>query len=191
MGEDGRERILRAALELFGRDGVAGTTLSSLRAASGVSVGSFYHHFAGKEQVAEALFVESIALYQEAFLAELRSHESARGAVSGVVAFHVRWCVRNRERARFLFTERRPGGGELGERNRVFFRQVREWWRVHVRYEALPDVDAVTAFVIWLGPAQELCRLWLHGQAAEPTDEQVEVVSAAAWRALGGGTDDR
>lgn len=190
MSEAGREKVLRAALELFGRDGVAGTTLSSLREASGVSVGSFYHHFAGKEQVAEALFIDCLAMYQDAFLDELRAHDSARGAVSGVVAFHVRWCREHPEQARFMFTERPSGSTGLAERNRMFFREVRSWWRVQVRHGELIDVDVVTAFVLWLGPAQELSRLWLNGQTRKPDDEQVVSLSEAAWRSVGGNHGD-
>ncbi|MFC6882080.1 MULTISPECIES: TetR/AcrR family transcriptional regulator [Actinomadura] len=186
MGVDGRDRVLRAALELFGRDGAAGTTLSRVRQASGVSVGSFYHHFAGKEQVAEALFVECIGLYQEAFLEELRRHPDARGGVAGAVAFHVGWCMDNVARARFLFTERPPEGGELKERNKAFFGEVRNWWRAHAHYGALPELDLVTAFVLWLGPAQELSRLWLNGAVPEPGDELIERLGEAAWRSLAG-----
>jgi AcrR family transcriptional regulator len=182
--------VLRAALELFGRDGVAGTTLSALRTASGVSVGSFYHHFAGKEQVAEALFVECVALYQDALLAELKGHDSARGAVTGVVAFHVRWCKEHPDRARFMFTERPAASEALDARNRTFFREVRNWWRVHVRHGALSDLDGTTAFVLWLGPAQELCRMWLNGQIPEPGDKQVASLSEAAWRSVGGAHGD-
>ncbi|TMR41955.1 TetR/AcrR family transcriptional regulator [Actinomadura geliboluensis] len=190
MSEAGRDRILRAALEAFGRDGVAGTTLSALRAASGVSVGSFYHHFSGKEQVAEALFVECVSLYQDAFLAELKAHASARGAVTGVVAFHVRWCREHAARARFMFTERPAASDALAERNRAFYREVRAWWRVQARHGALIDVDTMTAFVLWLGPAQELCRFWLNGQGAEPDGGQVEVLSEAAWRSVGSSRGD-
>ncbi|MDL4774466.1 MULTISPECIES: TetR/AcrR family transcriptional regulator [Thermomonosporaceae] len=186
MSEAGRDRILRAALELFGRDGVAGTTLSRLRAASGVSVGSFYHHFAGKEQVAGALFLDCISLYQDAFVVELRRHESAREGVTAMVAFHVRWCVQNPDRARFLFTERQPLGAELKTRNRAFFGEVLGWWRVHVHHGALPELDRVTSLVLWLGPAHELCRLWLNGEIPLPGDEQIGTLSEAAWRSLGG-----
>jgi len=189
VSEAGRERVLRAALELFGRDGVAGTTLSALRAASGVSVGSFYHHFAGKEQVAEALFVECIAMYQDAFLAELKAHDNARGAVSGAVAFHVRWCKEHPDRARFMFTERPAASAALDERNKAFYREVWSWWRVQARHGALIGVDGTTAFVLWLGPAQELCRMWLNGQSAEPSARQIEWLSEAAWRSLGADHD--
>lgn len=45
-GRDGRTRIIEGALRRFSQDGVSATTLASLREESGVSVGSFYHHFA-------------------------------------------------------------------------------------------------------------------------------------------------
>ncbi|MEU5878965.1 TetR/AcrR family transcriptional regulator [Spirillospora sp. NPDC047279] len=191
MNELGRDKVLRAALELFGRDGVAATTLSSLRQAGGVSVGSFYHHFAGKEQVVEALFVECIGLYQAAFLEELRRNDDPRAGVAAVVAFHVRWCMDNPGRARFLFTERPPSGPELAGLNKAFFGEVLSWWRAHVHHGALPELDLVSAYVLWLGPAQELCRLWLNGEVAAPGDEQIARLGRAAWRALEGDSDDR
>jgi AcrR family transcriptional regulator len=190
----GRERILRAALELFGRDGVNGTTLSRLREAGGVSVGSFYHHFASKEQVAEALFVECVERYQADFLVELRKHADPREGVAGVVAFHVRWCMEHPDRARFLFTERPPGGSggsALRGRNQAFHGEVLGWWRAHAHHGALPELDLVTAFVLWLGPAQELCRLWLNGEIPAPDDRQIARLGQAAWRSLEGDRDDR
>ncbi|WP_433337194.1 TetR/AcrR family transcriptional regulator [Spirillospora sp. CA-294931] len=181
-----RDRILRAALELFGRDGVSATTLSRLREASGVSVGAFYHHFAGKEQVAEALFVECVEHYQAGFVAELRRHPGAAEGVPGIVAFHVRWCRDNPERARLLFTERPPA--RVDGPNRTFFAEVMAWWRLQVHHGALPELDLVMVVVLWLGPAQELCRLWLNGEVPEPDDARIRRLGEAALRSLGGET---
>lgn len=183
-GPDGRDKILRAALELFGRDGVAGTTLSRLRTAAGVSVGSFYHHFAGKEQVAAALYLESVEAYQREFLAELRRHAGPADAVAAIVGFHIRWCLAHPDRARFLFTERRPEAPGLAERNQAFYGEVLAWWRAHAHHGVLPALPVATSFVLWLGPAQELCRLWLNGEIPTPDDEQMAVLGEAAWRSL-------
>lgn len=182
----GRERILRAALECFSRDGVAATPLGRLLAESKVSAGSFYHHFSGKEQVAAVLYTETLASYQDGFLRELRRHPDPADAVRAGVAFHVGWCGANRERARFLFTERAPGpeqdgGAELAARNRAFFGEVMDWWRIHRHHGALRDLDITMAHVLWLGPAQELCRLWLSGQVPEPSPDQIALLGEAAW----------
>lgn len=49
--EGARHRILRAAADLFYRQGVHRTTSQDIISASGTSKGSFYHHFKGKEAV--------------------------------------------------------------------------------------------------------------------------------------------
>src|SRR5512139_276442 len=181
----GRERILKAALECFSRDGVAATSLSRLREAAGVSPGSFYHHFPGKEDVTAALFTQIIDGYHQEFLAELRRDPDPARTVRGVVAFHLAWCRAHPAEARFLFTERPPDDGDLRESNQAFFAEVIAWWRTHSHHGALLPVDLTTAYVLWLGPAQELARMWLSGQVREPSPDQIAALGEAAWRCLG------
>ena len=50
-----RERILDAALELFARQGFAGTSVRQLARAVGLRESSLYNHFAGKEAIYHAL----------------------------------------------------------------------------------------------------------------------------------------
>jgi AcrR family transcriptional regulator len=59
------ERLLRAAADLFARDGFAGTSLDAVAAGAGVTKGSLYHHFTGKADLFEAVFER-----QEARLAQ-------------------------------------------------------------------------------------------------------------------------
>jgi AcrR family transcriptional regulator len=188
-GESGQERILRAALECFARQGVSATTLTNLRNAAGVSVGTFYHHFQNKEQVVSALFVNALREYQADFLAELRRHPDPRQALPAIVAFHVDWCARRPDQALFMLTERPPRAGEpgaaaLADQNRTFFSEVTGWWNVQVHHGALRPADPVIISVLWIGPAQELCRHWLSGRIPKPTDDQIALLGEAAWLSL-------
>lgn len=45
------ERILAAAAEILGREGLAATKISRISEVSGVSVGSVYHHFGSKDGI--------------------------------------------------------------------------------------------------------------------------------------------
>jgi TetR/AcrR family transcriptional repressor of nem operon len=59
-----RERIIEVAAAEFRRNGIAGTGLSELMAAAGLTHGGFYRHFASKDQVvaeACAVAVDSVA----------------------------------------------------------------------------------------------------------------------------------
>lgn len=50
----GRERLMKAATDLFRRQGYAGTSVDDICRAAGVTKGAFFHHFPVKEDLAEA-----------------------------------------------------------------------------------------------------------------------------------------
>jgi AcrR family transcriptional regulator len=185
-----REAILEAALACFVEDGVAGAPIEEVCARAGASVGSVYHHFGGKEGLAGAVYVECLAKYQAAFLAALRRHpDDAEGGVRGVVREHLRWCLADSpQAARFLLF---CGDGARGaaaevvrDRNREFFAEVLRWWRPHVRYGALREVDLDLAYALWLGPAQEYCRLRLSERTRVPRRRAEALLADGAWHAL-------
>jgi AcrR family transcriptional regulator len=62
-----RERIVRAALEVFGEKGYHGATIADVVRRSGLSVGAIYTYFAGKEE----LFLHSCDLLSSRGLDEL------------------------------------------------------------------------------------------------------------------------
>lgn len=53
-----RERLLRAAVELFGEQGYAETSVEDLLQATGVARSNFYYHFDGREGLARELVGE-------------------------------------------------------------------------------------------------------------------------------------
>ena len=67
MAKDTKERILSAALELFSRNGYAGTNIRELAEALGMGKSSLYRHFDSKEAIWNALLDEMIAYYAAHF----------------------------------------------------------------------------------------------------------------------------
>ena len=67
MAKDTRERILAIALEKFSQNGYAGTNIRALTASLGLVKSSVYKHFAGKEEIWNALLDGMIAYYDERF----------------------------------------------------------------------------------------------------------------------------
>lgn len=53
-----RERILDAAIELFARQGIAGTSLRQIAQAVGIKESAIYAHFEGKEALCPAIFAQ-------------------------------------------------------------------------------------------------------------------------------------
>ena len=59
------ERIRRAALSLFIKNGIAGTTTKEIAREAGVSEGSIYNHYESKGDLALKLFVSSMEMFRE------------------------------------------------------------------------------------------------------------------------------
>ena len=67
MANDTKERILVAALEMFSKNGYAGTNIRELSAALGLVKSGIYKHYESKEAIWNALLNEMIAYYGEHF----------------------------------------------------------------------------------------------------------------------------
>lgn len=59
------ERIQSAALSLFIKNGIAGTTTKEIAKEAGVSEGSIYNHFESKGDLALKLFISSMEMFRE------------------------------------------------------------------------------------------------------------------------------
>src|ERR1700757_3689981 len=89
---DTRTRILDAALACFLEVGYEQTTIARIRGRSGVSNGTLFHRFPTKEAIADALYVESIASFQQGLWRLLAQRpRSLRAAVRGTIAHQIEW----------------------------------------------------------------------------------------------------
>ena len=67
MANDTKERILAAALEMFSKNGYAGTNIRELSASLGLVKSGVYKHYESKEAIWNALLDQMIAYYAEHF----------------------------------------------------------------------------------------------------------------------------
>lgn len=68
-----RESLLRAALEVFDRRGVARASLSEIAAEAGVTRGALYWHFKSREELFDALFQRLFSEYGLRLASDIRS----------------------------------------------------------------------------------------------------------------------
>jgi AcrR family transcriptional regulator len=184
MATGRRQEILDAALRSFNEKGVAATTVDDVRRLSGASVGSLYHHFGGKEALAEELYLEILRDYQRGFLAVLARERDAERGIKGLVRHHLRWVRRNPERARYLLRGRPPGSDAVRDVNRELFRATAAWLEPHVEAGRVRRLPLDLTYAIMAGPAQEFSRHWLEGRMRSSVREAERELANAAWRAL-------
>jgi len=188
--DDARRRaILDASLELFLEVGVEASAIDDLRRRSGASVGSLYHRFGSKEGIAAAVYVDALRHYQREFVAALTRARDAGDGVRSAVRTHMRWVRENPDRAEFLFNVagadvRRACGTDLRELNNEFFGFVEAWLRRYVDAGEVRALSTDVVYALWLGPSQELARLWLARGRRGSLRTESTVLADAAWRAL-------
>ena len=88
-----RELVFRAAGELFGRQGYAGTTLDQVAAAAGVTKPIVYRHFESKKALYMALLAKhraDLPTFLEGREAEVEDPEEMLGEILGVWLDYVR-----------------------------------------------------------------------------------------------------
>jgi AcrR family transcriptional regulator len=67
LRDETRARIIKAALTLFSAHGYERTTVKAIAEAAGVAQGLMYSHFAGKDELLQAIFQQSIQDVYESF----------------------------------------------------------------------------------------------------------------------------
>ena len=184
-----RRAILDAALWVFTQRGYQRASIEEIRERSGASIGSIYHHFGGKEQLAAALYVDGLRDYQEQFVRVLRGGADAEATVRAVVANHLLWVADNPRLAAYLLSSReaevsRATDSELRGMNRAAIDATREWIAEEVAAGELRPMRTQLFYAVLIGPCQEFARQWLKRRDRAALDEALALLPEAAWRAM-------
>ncbi len=189
---DTRRRILDAALACFLEDGYEQTTIARVRKRSGTSNGALFHHFPTKEAIADALYVESIASFQEGLWELVRSRpRSLRAAVRGAIAHQLRWTEAHPDRARFVYMRGTlewdaPASAEVAALNRGLAAAIRDWIAPLVASGEIRTGSMLLITAIVSGPTHAIVRRWLAGQLPGPPSSYLDQLADAAWAGLRG-----
>ena len=95
-----RERLLRAAADVFAERGYDGTRVADIAAAAGVSNGALYAHFSSKAD----LLVDALRTHGRRLLADLFAADPDRSITDMLLAIG-RWLPRRRDPSGYLIVE--------------------------------------------------------------------------------------
>lgn len=184
-----RDRILAAALAEFGEAGFERATVTAIRRRAGVSNGSFFHHFADKEAVAEALYLEALAGYHDLVLSAVEAEGDPAAGITALVRTHLAWVEGHPDLARFLFARGTPDwtaarAETIGRANRLMLSRFSAWAGPHVAAGRLVDWPTPLIVAQVIGPAQIVARAWASGHAPITPGAAAEPLARAACAAL-------
>jgi AcrR family transcriptional regulator len=189
--EDKRQRLLRAALELFAEHGVLGTAVPLVAARAEVAAGTVYRFFESKEVLVNEVFREAKTRLRHAIEDGLDLTQPARALFDDFWGRLVRFA--REEPLAFHFLEMQDHAPYLDEESRALERSVlAPIFAACVRFQAegtlRPDlpVDVAMALVwgafVGLVKAERLGYLTLD-------DAALRAARDASWRALSDGAE--
>lgn len=184
-----RKQIINAALMCFTESGVADTNMNDICKRSKASIGSIYHHFKSKEQLAAAVYLDGIKDYQDGYIRVLERQSDAKAGIFKVVEYHLNWVVDHPDWARYLFKERHATF--LGETkqvfdqlNKSFFRRAAGWFKPHIQSKTLKKLPPDIFVSILMGPCQAFSSQYLFDQTCSDIKPACRQIADAVWDAL-------
>jgi AcrR family transcriptional regulator len=185
-GEATRQRLLRAALDLYTSIGFRATTTPAIAARAGVAEGTIYRHFSGKEHLLNEVYREA-QRWGTSSVTQAEGEESVRAAdrLQRIGRRLLEGAARDPGRVRMLLRTRDDQNLDEGSRE-----SAREFRRVLQEIVARGRSEGLVRG----GPAELWTDIWLAlvAFAAErvgarewdPESPQVGMTLDAAWDAI-------
>jgi AcrR family transcriptional regulator len=101
MKQERREKILSAAVQLFAARGLAGTKISDIARAAGMSQGLVYHYYSSKEEVFVHLIESAFEKLNRACTALLKDPSPAHEKISRAMRTLIDGFRENRDASRY------------------------------------------------------------------------------------------
>lgn len=186
-----RLRILRASLQLFVEQGYFNTNVPDISKASKCSVGSIYHHFLNKEEIAKCIRDEGVRQFRQVMVESLETDKiDLKETILAIVVSMLAFAEAHRLLAQYLWLTRH--GEFLKENIRrptvigfdALGRLITKHVKTAIRKKEIPRVKAEIFWSIVFGIPLSYIRDWLEGYSKElPTAVAIQI-SNACWGAL-------
>jgi len=181
-----RERIIAAAQQLFMQRGYFSTSVPDMARTAQVSVGSIYHHFKDKEDVARSLYLGLMEALQDELARIAQDKATAHDRCRAVMAMLFELTESNREAMDFmLYAKHRDFlPNERPICSSKPFEIMREFVRDGMANGEIRRMDVMVATSCLFGGAIRLITARLDGVLAEPLPDRLDAVWECSWRGI-------
>jgi AcrR family transcriptional regulator len=188
-----RAQVLEAALACFIERGYTASTMEDIRHASGVSIGSIYHHFGSKEELAVALHREYLKRWWALSERVIRPGRSARSVVKDLIDSYLRWVEQEPGLIRFMFflpeslQIRAVAREELREEFTAGQTEIWSWLEAQAERGTIRRLPMDLYHAVIFGPMLEHVGRWLRGVADTGLTDAGPLLGESIWRSLRAG----
>lgn len=188
-----RERVLQAALELFVEQGYFNTNVPDISRRSKCSVGSIYHHFLNKEEIAAEIYRHGIGKFREALGLSLDAKKSLESNVVSIVRNFLFFAEQERLLAQYLWLSRHQeflnsDKNRVHRPTRVGFdklsRELTLILKSAMRNNEMAKVQADVIWTILFGIPLGYIQDWLDGYTKSKPSEVADKLAKSCVAAL-------
>ncbi|MFG2502850.1 TetR/AcrR family transcriptional regulator [Streptomyces sp. NPDC048441] len=188
-GEVTVDRLLTAALEVYATAGQPGFTVSAVTAASGVSLGSLYHHFGSFDGLAAALYTRCMEQLFDEMIAALSRARTARTGVRALVTAYLRFTEEHSAAALFLHASAYSGylaahAEQIRTAKAAKLAVIAEWMLPRITAGEIAPVPGPVLEVLVMGPVAEAAHRWLASTYDMDLAEAARILPDRIWRSL-------
>ncbi|MEU6885138.1 TetR/AcrR family transcriptional regulator [Streptomyces viridosporus] len=180
--------LLDAALRVYGESGEQGLTVNAVTRASGVSLGSLYHHFGSIDGLVDALLMRWLERLLDETAAALRGADTAREGIGALVRAYLAFVREHRDAALLLHSSRadRVGmerAGELRDTQEARVSAFALWLEPRIAAGELAPLPPSLLESLVLGPVVGASRRWLTVGDID-LDEAARLLPDRIWRSV-------
>ncbi|MEU1482452.1 TetR/AcrR family transcriptional regulator [Streptomyces sp. NPDC005752] len=188
-GEVTSELLMDAALRVFVESGEQGLTVNAVIRASGVSLGSLYHHFGSLDGLIGALGHRWLERLLGELTEALQNAGGARPGIAGAVGAYLAFVQEHRGPALLLHSplaDRRSmaRGRELRDAQEARVSEMGLWIRQGIDSGELAPLPLPLIESLILGPVVAVARRSLSGIEDIDLDASARVLPERIWRSV-------
>ncbi|MFJ9057024.1 TetR/AcrR family transcriptional regulator [Streptomyces sp. NPDC102409] len=188
-GEVTSDALLNAALRVFVTSGEQGLTVNAVTRASGISLGSLYHHFGSLDGLIGALSHRWLGRLLGGLAEALRDTDTAREGITAAVEAYLAFVQEHPGPALLLHSplSDRKGmaqGKEVRDSQEARVSDMAAWIRLRVDSGELAPLPQPLIESLVLGPVVAVARRSLSGIDDVDLDEAARLLPEQIWRSV-------
>ncbi|WP_058043034.1 TetR/AcrR family transcriptional regulator [Streptomyces roseifaciens] len=189
-GEATADLLLTTALRVYAEAGRQGFTVNAVTAASGVSLGSLYHHFGSFDGLAAALYTRCMEQLLDEIVGAVKRSRTARTGVRALVLAYLRFTEEHRDAALFIHASAYSGylaahAEEIRAAKAAKLSGLGEWLRPRMEAGEIITMPPALIEVLVMGPVAEAARRWLASTYDDiDLAEAARILPDSIWRSL-------
>ncbi|EKQ55464.1 MULTISPECIES: TetR/AcrR family transcriptional regulator [unclassified Clostridium] len=182
--DDKKESIIKAAIQLINKVGLAEISMSKIAKEAGVAAGTIYTYFDNKDDMLKKLFLEAKKDMQEKVSYGVNISCPVEAEFKILLSNYINFFINNKDN--FLFMEQFTNSPYILELHKEFDitgRPLLEFMENGKKQGVFKEVDSDLLFIYSFSPLIQIAKKYFNGEF-EFTQQNVEEIIGMSWASI-------